>query len=192
MKYYQINNKYLDCGCDDGYCFVRCRDILAFLREADQDLIEIMPTSAVECFWLDDVNVRVYKTRTARRKNAGKILDNLECLIKRGADVHAGGEHALRWAVEAGLCDVVRRLIDLGADFNVNDNDLIVTAAIRNDWRMVKTLIYSGGAFVRADNDVVLQWAIVRREIDVCRFLIDNGASITAALDDQLLSLIHI
>jgi len=58
-------------------------------------------------------------------------LDVVKHLVENGADVHAAGDEALGWAAESGHLDVVKYLIENGADVHADD-DYVLGWASRN------------------------------------------------------------
>lgn len=45
-------------------------------------------------------------------------LETFTCMTKQGADIHAGGDWALRWAAINGHSDIVKYLVEKGADIH--------------------------------------------------------------------------
>jgi ankyrin repeat protein len=52
-------------------------------------------------------------------------LEMVKYLVEQGADIHAKDDSALRWSAEKGHLDVVDYLMEQGADINAYDDFLL-------------------------------------------------------------------
>ena len=59
----------------------------------------------------------------------GGDLDEVKTLLKRGVDIHAGFDRALRWAANNGHFDVVKYLVEHGADIHASGDGALRYAA---------------------------------------------------------------
>jgi ankyrin repeat protein len=74
-------------------------------------------------------------------------LEVVRYLIEKGADIHAKHESALDWAVRNGELEVVKLLVEKGADIHSRDEN-------------------------------ALRWAAGEGQLEVVEFLLDKGCSI--------------
>jgi ankyrin repeat protein len=79
-------------------------------------------------------------------------LDVVRSLVENGADIHADNDFALRYTAVNGHIDIVRFLVENGAD-------------------------------IHANNDLALRWAAEYGHLDVVRYLVENGADTLYLLD---------
>ena len=116
-------------------------------------------------------------------KVRNKALQDLE-LINESVytdfiDVHTENNDALRWAAEKGDIDMVKFLVEKGADINANDGLALFLAANIGNYDMVKYLVEKG-ADIHACNDSALCCAAENGSLDVLKFLVEKGADINA------------
>jgi ankyrin repeat protein len=104
-------------------------------------------------------------------------LDIVKCLVELGADIHALSEGALRCAVEGGRLDVVKYLVEQGADVHVNNEEALRHASYNGDEEMVEYLVEQG-ADIHACNEEALKWAICFDHLHIAKYLIKKGANI--------------
>jgi uncharacterized protein YnzC (UPF0291/DUF896 family) len=106
-------------------------------------------------------------------------LEIVKLLIENGADVTAEDNYAIRRASQNGHLEVVKYLIDNGADVTAEDNYAIRTASQEGHLETVKYLI-ENGADVTAKNNYAIRWASANGHLEVVKYLIDNGVDVTA------------
>jgi hypothetical protein len=136
MKYYKILNKeechnglqYKD-GlnedplpfAEDGSCvaggiYFASKDIFAFLGYGPWIREVTIP---------DDARMVKDPGRGSEKFRANKVIlgsrrkidaDVIKELVEEGANIHAGNNYALRWAVRSGYTETVELLLDCGAD----------------------------------------------------------------------------
>lgn len=116
----------------------------------------------------------------------------VEILLKEGANLEArdeSGNTALMLAVEAKQFNIMKILVKAGANLEARDaagNNALMLAVLANDIRGVEFLI-NAGANIRARRDVdgtsALKWAARRRNIEIMKLLIKEGADKNDQLD---------
>ena len=89
--------------------------------------------------------------------------------------VHANNDLALRWASKHGHANVVKILLDAGADVHA-DNDYALRWASNNGHAEIVKILLDAGADVHAVNDLALKWASKRGHANVVKILLDAGA----------------
>ncbi len=87
-------------------------------------------------------------------------LEKIQLLVSQGADVNIGNGVPLRHAAEYGNLNIVKYLVEHGADI-----------------------------YVKKDTDDSLRWAAKRGNLEVVKYLVEQGANIHAQ-NDKLLKLV--
>ncbi len=85
-------------------------------------------------------------------------LDTVTFLVRRGADIHAFNDDALRCASEGGHLEVTRFLISSGADIHANNDEALKCASKHGHLEVTQFLVQSG-ANIHANDDQALRWA---------------------------------
>jgi len=110
-------------------------------------------------------------------------LELVKLLIEQGADVKANNNYALRYASENGHLEVVKLLIEHGADVKAYDNYAIRHASAKGHLEVVKVLI-EHGADVKDNDNYAIKWASDRGHLEVVKLLIEHGANVQIALNN--------
>lgn len=107
----------------------------------------------------------------------------LQQLIVKGANIHARDEEALKQACRQSKVDIVRILLENGANASESDNAALLFAADGGeDCPEIATLLINAGADVHARNDIALRTSC-RRHPNFARALIEAHANVHV-LDD--------
>ncbi|MCG5530652.1 ankyrin repeat domain-containing protein [Halorhodospira halochloris] len=118
--------------------------------------------------------------------------DDIAAAVENGADVnepHEGGWTALMIAAELNDADVVKKLIDEGADVSVQREasgfSALMIAAEHNDAEVVQALLDAGADTEMRDNEdwTALMLAAAWNDPEVVEVLLDGGADIDARSD---------
>jgi len=125
-----------------------------------------------------------FDIEAAQSGNTAAILD----LLKKGLDVNArddqDGRTILMHAAWFGHIDVMRILIDKGADVNAKNKNgatALILAADKGNAEIVSFLIDKGADFNSKDgNGTALMLAANKGNAEFVRFLIDKGADVNA------------
>ena len=112
-------------------------------------------------------------------------LDVVRYLVDHGANIHAKDDNSLRWASENGHLDVVKYLVEHGANVNGLDDQALRWASNNGKIEIVKYLV-DHGANVHALYDYALRLASQNGHLDVVKYLVNHGANIHT-LDDHAL-----
>jgi len=89
--------------------------------------------------------------------------------------VHARDDYSLRWASYNGHAEVVKTLLDAGADAHADNDYSLRWASCNGHAEVVKTLL-DAGADAHADNNWALQWASRNGHAEVVKLLKQHGA----------------
>jgi ankyrin repeat protein len=109
----------------------------------------------------------------------------VERLLQAGADVHARGDAALRWAAAHGHTETVALLLQAGADVHAENDDALRRAALLGHTETV-ALLLRAGADVHADDDYALREAADDGYTETVALLLQAGADVHAGYDDAL------
>jgi len=112
-------------------------------------------------------------------------LEVVKLLVEKGADIHADNDNALRWASKNGHLEVVEFLVEKGADIHAN-NDGALKWASKNGYLEVVEFLVEKGADIHANNDCSLRQASANGRLEVVEFLVEKGADIHADNDGAL------
>jgi len=167
--------------CEPGGIYFAKEDILAFVNYGTE-LYEIEPIGDV---YENPGMPKKYKAHEVNLKYVGKVIDNIEMLIKEGADVHADYDCVLQWAAENGHYNVVRMLLENGADIHA-DRNYTLRWAVYNGYHKVVELLLENGTDIHAENDYALRWAAYNGRHKVVELLLKHGADIHAENDCSL------
>ena len=109
----------------------------------------------------------------------------VKLLIDNGADVTADNNYAIRNASREGHTEIVKLLIDAGADVTARDNYAIRYATYNGHLEIVKLLIDAGADVTAVDNQAI-RYASYNGHIEVVKLLIDNGADVNAKNNEAI------
>ena len=119
-------------------------------------------------------------------------VEVVQALLAHGADVNAATAEteatALMWAVAVPHRDIVRELLESGADVSPSSTKgmtPLLTAAANGDIESAKLLMADGAGVndVGSDGTHVLPFAIVNGQDDFALFLLDEGADPNGMID---------
>ena len=112
--------------------------------------------------------------------NAAMALSCTRRLLDDGVDVNADNARALRVIVgsDVASADVVRLLLDRGANVHANNDEAVCSAARCRSDAAVLRLLLDHGADVHARNDEPVRAAVARAapSVDAIALLLDRGA----------------
>lgn len=113
-------------------------------------------------------------------------LDVVKYLVEHGADIHYGNDKILIDAVSTGYLDIIKYLVSIGININRLYEDPLSEAATRGYLDIVKYLL-SQGANIHQNNDLALISAVFAENLDVVDYLLSQGADIHAQNDSALM-----
>ncbi|HRS19950.1 MAG TPA: ankyrin repeat domain-containing protein, partial [Bacteroidales bacterium] len=161
--------------CEPGGIYFAKEDILAFVNYGTE-LYEVEPIGDV---YENPGKPKKYKAHEVNMKYIGKVIDNIEMLIKEGANIHIDDDFVLRWAAENGHHNIIKLLIKNGVDIHIYNDAALRWAAYNGHYDIVRLLL-KHGANVHADNDAALRWAVENEHYKIVKLLLDNGANVHA------------
>jgi len=161
--------------CEPGGIYFAKEDILAFMDYGT----ELYEVESIGDVYENPGKPKKYKAHEVNLKYIGKVIDNIEMLIKEGADIHADNDTVLYWAAKNGHYNVVKLLLENGTDIHAN-RDYALRLAANNGYYDVVKLLLENGANVHVNNDIALILAVNKRHYNVVKLLIEYGADIHA------------
>ena len=99
-------------------------------------------------------------------------LDVVKLLIELGANINIWNNRAIITASYAGHLDIVKLLIDYGADIRAQYNQSIISASYNGHLSIVKLLIELG-ADIHAQNNQAIMYASCNGHLSVVKLLIE-------------------
>ena len=153
-------------NCEPGGIYFSREDIFAFIGYGE-DLYEVKPVGEI---YENPGTPKKWKAHEVELTYIGKVKDNIEMLVKAGANVHADNDAALRWSANNGHLEVVKALIEAGADVHAGDDYALRWSAENGHIEVVKVLV-KAGADVHADDDYALRWSADNGQLEVANYL---------------------
>jgi hypothetical protein len=159
--------------CDPGGIYFAREDILAFL-DYGTDLYEVEPVGPV---YENPGWPKKYKSHAVNLKYIGKVRDNIEFLIKQGADIHGGKDLVLVFAVKQNNLKLVKWLLKRDVDVDCWQGLPLCISIEQNNLKLVKLLIKQG-ANVNVMRGLPLRIAIFKNNVAIVKVLLKAGADI--------------
>lgn len=108
-------------------------------------------------------------------------IESVKRLIENGFDIHAENELMLRIAVEKGRVEIVKFLLEHGADARVNSG-ILASACCFGNAAIVKLLL-EYGADVHANNGGALRMTCfcftgMNYTVEIVKLLLEHGANV--------------
>ncbi len=104
-------------------------------------------------------------------------LEVVKYLVEHGADVHAEDDAALELASMNGYLKIVEYLTEKGANIHTEDDWALRHACQSGHLEVVRYLV-EHGANVHAGDDEPIKWAIQQGHLNIVRYLVENGADV--------------
>jgi hypothetical protein len=172
-------------NCEPGGIYFAREDILAFL-DRGTELYEVDPVGPV---YENPGESKKYKAHAVNLKYIGKVQDNIEFLIKQGANIHAEYDLALFFASLYGNLSLVKLLVKYGADIHACQDHALRVAAMNGYLKIVKILVEQG-ADIHSCNEDALYRAIEHGRYSIIKYLLSKGANVLAN-DGALIALAY-
>lgn len=106
-------------------------------------------------------------------------LNVVKYLIELGADIHAGDDYALKVSATNGNLELVKFLVENGADIHAENETTLINSILNENLDIVKFLIENGAVI---DGNDSLSVSIVTGNLDVFKYIISIGADKIDAL----------
>ena len=110
--------------------------------------------------------------------------EEVELLIAKGADIHAGRIEALQYAIDHGHAEVAIILINKGANVypKTKSGWTPLHSAVEGDYKQVAEILLAKGAYVNSttykEDYTPLNYALWNPKTDIARLLIEKGADV--------------
>ena len=152
------DNERSECGPGAIY-FSDVEHIFAFLNYGDK-LCEISIPKEARVMSINNGNKyradKIFITKIYHLDSPQKYLKAFKHLIKNGARVDT--IHALRWASFNGYSEIVKLLIELGANVQASDNYALRWALYNNHIKTAQILVRTGGADIETYKRWIKRW----------------------------------
>jgi ankyrin repeat protein len=93
-------------------------------------------------------------------------LEVVKCLVEQGADIHIDNELPLRYASYKGHLEIVKYLVDHGADIHIYLRHVVYSGHLE----VVKYLVEQG-TDIHIDEDSTLRDALERGHLEIVQYL---------------------
>jgi len=103
--------------------------------------------------------------------------DVIKLLLEHGANVRANDNYVIQMASKNNNYNVAKLLIEKGAEVNANNNYTLKIASDNNNQDITKLLI-ENGADIHAVNEYSLKCAVRNGNIEILKLLMNKGANI--------------
>ena len=130
----------------------------------------------------EDVDFELFKNSMLYEAARHGYLDIVKFLIEHGADIHENNDYILQWASGSGYLDVIKCLVEHGADIHADDDEALHWASTNGCFDIVKYLVEQG-ADIHESNDYALIQASCNGYLDIVKYLVGQGADIHACDD---------
>jgi ankyrin repeat protein len=112
-------------------------------------------------------------------------MDIIKHLIQMGANIHADDDGALRSSSYSGKIEVIKFLVEMGADIHTDCDFPLRYACYNGHIEVVKYLVEKDAEPL--SNGTAIKSSIIGGHIEIVKFLTENGANIYGFVDDILL-----
>ncbi|KAJ3328345.1 hypothetical protein HDU93_001511, partial [Gonapodya sp. JEL0774] len=102
-------------------------------------------------------------------------LEVVRFLLEHGADIHVKDDEALYMGVRSGQIEIVRILMSLGADVNAGNGKALEEASYSGHLDII-LLLLDNGANIHAGDDGALWSAVAKGRLKTVQLLLDRGA----------------
>ncbi len=103
-------------------------------------------------------------------------IDIVKLLVEKGADIHINRDSPLTWASLYGHFEVVVYLIENEADINANNGESLIVACKNGYIEIVQYLVEKG--IIDEAGGIGLTWAASNGYYDIVKYLVEHGADI--------------
>jgi len=133
--------------------------------------------------------MEVFRLKALRDKRLVEACKkgNLKKVKKLIGKIHANEEKALIWAADFGYLEVVKYLVEKGADVHILDDMPLRRAAAGGHLEIIKYLI-ENGANIHAGDDEALRWLVGDGPLDAIEYLVSKGANVRVIKLEELAS----
>jgi ankyrin repeat protein len=111
----------------------------------------------------------------------GGHLEVIRFLVEHGADVRANNSDATINAAKNGNLELVKFLVESGADVTAKDNRALYEAS-RNGYLEIVKFLVENGADVTANDNLTIIAALRDNHFEIVKFLVEHGAKSSYAI----------
>ena len=168
--------------CENGLHFADAEHILNFCNYG-QIIAEVeLPEDAVVYHFCNQS-----KADKIILKNLRPLwsIETVEALIREDVEFESYMNHMLYEAAKYGYLDIVKYLVEHGANIHDSDYDTVCCASKYGHLEIVEYLV-EHGANIYAWDDYPLRWASYNGHLDVVKYLVEQGSNIHTGHDFAL------
>ena len=158
-------------------------DILIFLllkneKNYEDDLIWAIDKGYLEIVvYLIERNKNANSSIVLRRAIQSSNLDIVKYLIENGADIHAYSDLPLRLAAKYGNLDIIKFIIKYGEYTGMYAMNIVLQGASVNGHLEAARYAAEHGADISIENEKALRYAHKEGQFEVVKYLIQQGAN---------------
>lgn len=115
-------------------------------------------------------------------------IEIVKFLIEKGADINSRDISAFNWACINGYFEIAKLLIEKGVDIHRREDEVFRFSCECGQVNIAKLLI-DNGANIHSQNDYALFYSCENDHIETVKFLIKNGANVHSLNDRELKAL---
>ena len=166
------------------------RFLALFLLNKKNEMMDYLPSDAylpfISMLGGDKMDQNILNKMLIKMTKEGS-LKGVSMMVSKGANILARNDVALRWASKNGHLEIVKYLVEQGADIHtqIDVNDALIKAILNGHLEVVRYLI-EHGADIHAQNDSALRWASHNGHLEVVKHLVEHGADVHAEDDHAL------
>ena len=165
--------------------------IVKYLIEKNKNKLEYYISKFLKIFnlsfnYFDYINIKDDFGRTPLHLAVFKSnLEIVKYLVDNGADIYSGNNSPLMNAVGNGRLEIIKYLVEKGVNIHARNDDALAEASKKGHLEIVKYLI-KNGADIHTKNDCALIWASLKNNFEIVKYLVEKGANIHAKNDEAL------
>ena len=152
-----------------------------------KNLRPLWSIETIEALIQEGVIFEPYKNFMLYEAASRGCLDIVKYLVEHGADIHDGDYDTICCASKYGHLEIVEYLVEHGADIYAWDDYPLRWASYNGHFDVVKYLVEQGSN-IHTGHDFALREASSSGHLDVVKYLIEQGANIHAQDDEALFS----
>ncbi len=187
------NEHFFFIACENGFL-----DILIFLLNHDNKFNKRMfflffktaiisgHLKIVEYLLISqDIDVSFWNETSLRLAVSNNHYEIVKLIIDYGADIHNDDEYPLVISCQEGYYDIAKFLIENGADIHV-ESDWPLRIASENGHLDIVQLLVENGADVTAHDNYAVEWASQNGHLEVVEYLLNHGAVLDLEEEEEV------
>jgi hypothetical protein len=108
-------------------------------------------------------------------------IDTFRYLLDKGADIHAGNDFIIKYAVDDNNIELLKLVVEAGVNINAFDGIALRSLVENGNLEIVKYLV-DQGASINICNDAILSECAKNGNLEILKYLVDNGCILKSDL----------